>query len=308
VESMKAVRIHQYGGPEQLRLEDVPRPRPNAGEVLIRVIAAGVNPIDWKIRAGYMKDVMAVTMPLIPGTDVSGVVEAVGPGVTGFKKGNEAFGVGNFGYAEFVVAKESELALKPSSIDHAHAAAIPVAASTAWQALFNGAGLASGQKVLVHGAAGGVGGFAVQFAKTKGAHVVATASGRNQSLLRELGVDEAIDYEKNKFDDLVRDVDVVLDTQGGDTQQRSWKVLKKGGILVSIVQPPAAEEAARYGVRSTMFVRQPNAGELSEIAKLIDSGKVKVVVETVLPLSQARRAQELSQAGHARGKTVLKVA
>lgn len=308
MENMKAVRIHQYGGPEELRLEDVPRPQPNAGEVLIRVIAAGVNPIDWQIRSGHMKEVMPVTMPFIPGTDVSGVVETVGPGVTGFKKGNEVFGVGNFGYAEFVIAKESELALKPSSIDHAHAAAIPVAASTAWQALFKGAGLTSGQKVLVHGGAGGVGGFAVQFAKAKGAHVIATASGRNQSLLRELGVDEAIDYEKNKFEDLVRDVDVVLDTQGGDTQRRSWKVLKKGGILVSIVQPPSAEEAAKYGVRSTMFVRQPNAGELSEIAKLIDSGKVKVVVETVLPLSQARRAQELSQAGHAKGKTVLKVA
>lgn len=180
-------------------------------------------------------------------------------------------------------------------------------ASTTWQALFKVAGLKAGQELLVHGAAGGLGIFAVQFANAKGARVIGTASGPNQSFLRELGVDEPIDYAKTKFEDVAHDVDVVLDTQGGDTQQRSWKVLKKGGVLVSVVQPPAAEEAAKYGVKSVMFRRQPNTGELSEIAKLIDSGTVKVVVETVLPLAEARRAAELSQAGHARGKIVLKV-
>jgi len=200
------------------------------------------------------------------------------------------------------------VALKPRSVDHVHAAAIPLAALTAWQALFDVAGLTAGQKILIHAAAGGVGSFAVQLAKWKEAHVIGTASARNQSFLRELGVDEPIDYEKARFEDVVHDVDVVLDTIGGDTQQRSWKVLKKGGILVSIISEPSAEEAAKYGVRPGYVFVQPNAAELAEIAKLVDSGKVKPVVETVLPLSEARRAQELSETGHTRGKIVLKVA
>ena len=308
MEKMEAVRIHQYGGPEELKVEEVPRPQAAAGEVLIRVHAAGVNPVDWKIRAGYLKDFMPVPMPFIPGIDVSGVVGATGPGVTQFKKDDEVFGAGKGAYAEFAVAKESELARKPPSLDHVHAAALPVAALTAWQALFNVAHLTAGQRVLIHGAGGGVGSFATQFAKAKGAYVIGTASGRNQAYLRELGVDEPIDYEKARFEDVVHNVDVVLDTQGGDTQQRSWKVLKQGGMLVSIVQLPSAEEAAKHGARSARFVRQPNAGELSEIARLVDSGKVMVAVDCVLPLSEAARAHELSQTGHARGKLVLKVA
>jgi len=308
MESMKAVRIHQYGGPEQLKFEDVPRPQPGTGEVLIRVRAAGVNPIDWKLRAGYLKNYMPVPMPFIPGIDVAGVVEAAGPGVTRFKKGDEVFGAGSGTYAQFAIAKESELAFKPGSIDAVHAAAIPLAALTAWQALFNVAHLTAGQKVLIHGAAGGVGGFAAQFAKAKGAHVIGTASGRNQAFLRELAVDEPIDYEKTKFEDVAREVDVVLDTQGGDTQQRSWKVLKKAGILVSVIQPPSAEEAAKHAVKSAMVARQPNAGELDKIAKLVEAGKVKPLVETSLPLADAKRAHQLSQTGHVRGKIVLKVA
>ena len=308
MENMKAVRIHQYGGPDELKIEDVPRPQPGAGEVLIRVHAAGVNPIDWKLRAGYLKAYMPVPMPFIPGIDVAGVVEAAGPGVGRFKKGDEVFGAGSGTYAQFAIAKESELALKPRSIDAVHAAAIPLAALTAWQALFNVAHLTAGQKVLIHGAAGGVGGFAAQFAKAKGAHVFGTASGHNQAFLREVGVDEPIDYEKTKFEDVARAVDVVLDTQGGDTQQRSWKVLKKAGILVSVIQPPSEEEAAKHGVKSAMVARQPNAGELGEITKLVEAGKVKAPVETTLPLADAKRAHELSQTGHVRGKIVLKVA
>ena len=179
---------------------------------------------------------------------------------------------------------------------------------TAWQALFDTAALNKGQRILIHGAAGGVGSFAVQLAKWKGAHVIGTASGRNQAFLRELGVDEPIDYEKTRFEDVVRDVDVVLDTLGGDTQNRSWKILKKGGILVSIVAPPSADEAAKHGVRSAFFSAHPSSSQLSEIAKLVDAGKLKPVVETVLPLSGARRAHELNETGHARGKIVLKVA
>jgi len=308
VEKMEAVRIHQYGGPEELKVEEVPRTQAAAGEALIRVHAAGVNPVDWKIRAGYLKDFMPVPMSFIPGIDVSGVVGATGAGVTQFKNGDEVFGAGKGAYAESAVAKESELARKPPSLDHVHAAALPVAALTAWQALFNVAHLTAGQRVLIHGASGGVGSFGAQFAKAKGVYVIGTASGRNQAYLRELGVDEPIDYEKARFEDVVRNVDVVLDTQGGDTQQRSWKVLKKGGMLVSIVQSPSAEEAAKHGAKSAIFRRQPNAGELNEIARLVDSGKVKVVVDSVLPLSAAPRAHELSQTGHARGKLLLQVA
>jgi len=211
-------------------------------------------------------------------------------------------------YAEYVVAKETEAALKPKSVDHVHAAAIPVVALTAWQALFDKAGLSKSQRILIHGAAGGVGSFAVQLAKWKGAHVIGTASGRNQAFLRELGVDEPIDYERTRFEDVVHDVDVVLDTLAGDIQNRSWKVLKKGGILVSIVAPPSADEAAKHSVRSAFFSAHPSSSQLSEIAKLVDAGKLKSVVETVLPLSDARRAHELNETGHARGKTVLKVA
>jgi NADPH:quinone reductase-like Zn-dependent oxidoreductase len=312
MENMKAVRIHNYGSPEVLKFEDAPRPTPGPGEVLVRIHAAAVNPVDWKIRKGYLKDRIQYQLPFIPGWDFSGVVEATGPGVSRLKKGDEVYArpdiARNGAYAEYIVAKESEVALKPKTLDHVHAAAIPLAALTAWQALFDAAGLSANQKILIHGAAGGVGSFAVQLAKWKGAYVIGTASARNLSFLRELGVDEAIDYEKTRFEDAVRDVDVVFDTIGGDTQQRSWKVLKKGGILVSIISPPSAEEAAKYGVRPGYVFVQPNAAELTEIAKLVDSGKLKPVVETVLPLSEARRAQEMSETGHTRGKIVLKVA
>lgn len=314
MENMKAVQVHNYGGPEVLRFEDAPRPTPESGELLIKVYAASVNALDWKLRAGYMKDMFPLPLPYIPGWDVSGVVEATGPGVTQFRKGDEVYAVsdgargGKGTYAEYGVIKETEAALKPKSIDHVHAAALPVVALTAWQALFDQAGLSNGEKVLIHGAAGGVGSVAVQLAKWKGAHVIGTASGRNQSLLRELGVDEPIDYEKTQFENVVHDVDVVLDTLGGETQKRSWKVLKKGGFLVSIVAPPSPEEAAKYGVRATFMAGHPSSSQLAEIAKLVDAGKLKPIVGTVLPLSDSRRAHELNETGHGRGKTVLKVA
>jgi NADPH:quinone reductase-like Zn-dependent oxidoreductase len=312
--NMKAVRVHNYGGPEVLRFEDAPRPIPDSGEVLIKAYAASVNPIDWKARAGYLKDFMPLPLPFIPGWDVSGVVEAVGSGVSKFKKGDEVYARPNImhggygGYAEYVVAKEAQTALKPRSVDYVHAAATPLAAVTAWQALFDTAGLQEGQKVLIHGAAGGVGSFAVQLAKWKGAYVIGTASAKNQSFLRELGVDEPIDYAKTRFEDVVDDVDVVLDTVGGETQQRSWKVLRKGGFLVSIAGAPSTEEATKHDVRSAGISANPDTSVLSEIAKLIDLGKLKPIVETVLPLPEARKAHELSEGGHARGKVVLKVA
>jgi len=311
-QTMKAVRIHQYGGPEVLKFEEAPRPQPAAGELLIRVHAAAVNPVDWKIREGYAKDRIRHSLPLILGWDVSGTVEATGPGVTRFQKGDEVFtrpDIARDGsYAEYVVVRESEVASKPNSLDHVHAAAIPLAGLTAWKGIFDTGGLSARQKILIHAASGGVGSFAVQFAKWKGAYVFGTASANNLSFLKELGVDEPIDYQRTRFEDVVHDVDVVLDAIGGETQQRSFGVLKKGGILVSIVAPPSQEEAAKHGVRATHIFIQPDAAELSQIAGLVDHGKVKPFVETVLPLSAARRAQELSETGHARGKIVLKVA
>jgi NADPH:quinone reductase-like Zn-dependent oxidoreductase len=307
---MNAVRIHRYGGPEVLRYEEAPRPEPGRGEVLIRVHGAGVNPVDWKVREGYARDFLKHALPLVPGWDVSGVVEAVGPGATRWKPGDELFSrpdiARNGAYAEFLVVRESEAARKPQSLDHLQAAAVPLAALTAWQALFDAAGLGPGQTVLIHAAAGGVGHFAVQLAKWKGARVIGTASAGNHAFLRTLGADDTIDYTTTRFEEVVRDADVVLDTMGGDTQQRSWKTLREGGILSTILAPPP-EEAIPPEKRLGYTFVQPNAEQLSEIATLIDAGKVRTVVETVLPLPEARSAQERSQAGHVRGKIVLQV-
>src|SRR5712675_1365114 len=307
--NMKAIRIHQYGGPEVLAQVEMQRPTTGHDEVLIKVHAAAVNPIDWKMRAGHVKEVFPLTFPSTLGWDVSGTVEEAGDNATQFKRGDEVYAlVKGGGYAEYVVAKATVVAKKPRTLDHVHAAAVPVAGLTAWQALFEVAQLRAGQKVLIHAAAGGVGNLAVQLAKARGAYVIGTASSKNQAFLGELGVDKAVDYQKTRFEDVVRDVDVVLDTIGGDTQERSFKVLKKGGILVSIVQPPSEELAAKYGVRALFYGGHPSSSNLAEIARLIDAGKVKTVVATVLPLAEARRAHELSQGGHTRGKIVLKTA
>ena len=311
MKTMKAVCIYSYGGPEVLVYEDAPRPHPGGGEVLVRVHAAGINPVDWKIREGHLKEMLHHTLPLVLGWDVSGVVEGLGSGLTRFKLGDEVFcrpDIARDGaYAEFIVIKESELALKPKSIDHIHAAALPLAGLTAWQTLFEAGGLSAGQRVLIHAAAGGVGHIAVQLAKWKGAHVIGTASAGNHEFVRKLGVDQVIDYNTERFEDVVQPVDVVLDTMGGDTQERSWKVLKRGGILVSIANPPKAASAAEHGVRQAFVFTQPNAAQLSEIAQIADAERLKVIVETVLPLSDATRGQELSERGHGRGKIVLRV-
>jgi len=311
MKTMKAVSIYSYGGPDVLVYEDAPRPHPADGEVLVRVHAAGINPVDWKIREGHLKDMLHHTFPLVLGWDVSGVVEAVGSGLTRIKAGDEVFSrpdiMRDGAYAEFIVIRESEVALKPKSIDHLHAAALPLGGLTGWQTLFDAGGLQPGQRVLIHAAAGGVGHLAVQLAKWKGAHVIGTAAERNHEFLRKLGVDQVIDYDTERFEEVIQPVDVVLDTMGGDTQARSWKVLKRGGILVSIASPPSAETAAAQGVRQAFVFTQPNAAELTEIAQLADADKLKVIVETVLPLSDATRGQELSQRGHTRGKIVLRV-
>jgi len=310
--TMKAIRIHKYGGPEVLQSEDLPRPQVAAvTEVLIRVHAAGVNPVDSAIRGGLVKEIFPVSFPWIPGSDVSGVIEEVGPDVTRFKKGDEVFALLNpakgGAYAEYVAVSEPELALKPKSLHHIRAAAVPVAAVTAWNALFETAQLQPRQRVLIHGGAGGVGHFAVQLAKGKGAYVIATASARNHELVYELGADEVIDYQTQKFEDVARKIDIALDPIGGDTQERSWKVLKKGGILVSLVQPPSQEKGRAVGARGAMVQSRPDGAKLAEIAKLIDEGKLAPVINRILPLSEARRAQELSQSGHINGKIVLRI-
>jgi NADPH:quinone reductase-like Zn-dependent oxidoreductase len=311
METMKAVRIHSYGGPEVLVYEEVPRPQPEQGEVLVKVEAAGVNPVDWKVREGYLKEILDHSLPLIMGWDVSGVVAATGPGVTRFKAGDEVFSrpdlLRDGTYAEYVVIREDEVAFKPKSVDHLHAATIPLAGLTAWKSLIETAGLKPGQRVLIHGAAGGVGSYAVQLAKWRGAHVIATAAEYNHDYLLDLGADEVVDYRLVHFEDIARDMDAVFDTIGGITQERSWRVLKKDGILVSIVSPPSPEKAATYGVRQSFVFIQPDAAALAELAKLVDAGKLRPYVEKVLPLAEARRAQELSQGGHVRGKIVLKV-
>jgi NADPH:quinone reductase-like Zn-dependent oxidoreductase len=311
METMNAVRIHEYGSPEVLRYEEAPRPEPGDDEVLIRVHAAGVNPIDWKVRAGRLQHWLPYRLPLIPGWDVSGVVEATGSSATRLKVGDEVYSRPDItrdgAYAEYIMARESEVALKPASVDHIHAAAIPLAALTAWQSLFDAAKLAAGQTVLIHGAAGGVGHFAVQLARWKGAHVIGTASQRNHEFLRALGTDETIDYNTTRFEDVVRDVDVVLDTITGETMERSWPVLKRGGMLISILEPPSPAKAAAHGVRQAHVFVQPNGAQLTEMAALVDSGKLKVTIQTVLPLAEARQAHELSQTGHTRGKIVLRV-
>jgi NADPH:quinone reductase-like Zn-dependent oxidoreductase len=305
--TMKAIRYHEHGPASVLKLEDAPKPAPGEGEMLVRVHAAGVNPVDWKIRAGGR----SMAKAYIPGFDVSGVVEHVGPNVTKFKAGDEIFAMVDLRrggcYAEYATVKESEAAIKPAKVTHVGAASVPLVALTAWQALFDTAHLDKGQTVLIHGGAGGVGSMAVQLAKWKGAHVIATASQENLDFLKQLGADEVIDYRNEKFEELAKDVDVVLDTVGGDTQARSWPVLKKDGILVSIVGQPSQQKAQELGARGAGILVRVNADELAQISKLIDDGKLKPVVTHVFTLSEAAKAHEQSETRHTRGKIVLQV-
>lgn len=304
---MKAIRIHAFGGPEVLKYEDVPEPKPGPGEIRIRVIAAGVNPMDWIVRRGGMN----LPLPMIMGIDVAGVVDALGSGVEAFQTGEGVFAkvsLGQGGYAEYTVTNASQAAIKPKSIGFLEAAAIPTAGLTAWQSLFDIAGLDKGQSVLIHGAAGGVGSFAVQFAKWKGARVIGTASSSNAEFLKSIGADVVIDYKTQRFEDVAHNVDVVLDTIGGDTFDRSWGVLKPGGFLVTTVANVSEGAAEAHGVRAKRIVSQADGRELAQIAAVIDEGHIKPIVTTVLPLSEARKAQEMSESRHTRGKIVLRVA
>lgn len=307
-ETMQAVRVLNYGGAEQLVLEQVPRPEPQAQEVLLRVHAAGVNPVDWKIRQGMMKGMISIQFPYTPGTDLAGVIEEVGSGVTTFQKGQAVYGETTHGsYAEYAVASTNILAAKPKNLDYDQAASVPMGAMTAWQAIFDHGGLQAGQRILIHGAAGGVGLFAVQFAKWKGAYVIGTASASNGDFVRSLGADMFVDYKSTPIETVAHDMDVVLDTIGGDTQDRSWQVLKPGGILVSVVAPPSEEKAKQYGVRATIMRMQGNSELLQTITGLIETEQVKTTIAQTLPLAEAAQAQKTSESSHSRGRIVLHV-
>jgi NADPH:quinone reductase-like Zn-dependent oxidoreductase len=307
---MKAVVVHEYGGPEVLKYENAPRPEPKENEVLVRVIACGVNPADPLIVSGRYAKEFGTHLPLIPGYDVAGVVEKIGTKVTKLKAGDGVYGYALFGggWAEYAVLAENEAALKPASIGYVEAAAVPLAALTAWQALLDVAQLSAGQTALIHGGSGGVGSFAIQIAKARGARVIATASTRNQDLLKQLGADVAIDYTTTKFEEVAKEVDVVLDPVGRDTLARSYAVVKKGGIITTLVARCDQAQLDKYGIRGVSISVKPDANELAEITKLIEAKKIKPVVTQVLPLSDAVKAHEQAATKHTRGKIVLKIA
>ena len=308
--TMKAIVVHDYGAPEVLKYEDAPRPVPKENEVLIRVIAAGVNPVDDGIRSGHYSKYFGPKPPFIPGSDVAGVIEE--SKIDKYKRGDAVYGYLDLdrcgGYAEYTIAKDRELSAKPKSATFVEAAGVPLAALTAWQALIDSAKLSAGQTVLIHGGSGGVGSFGIQIAKARGAKVFATASTPNQDLLKQLGADVAIDYTKQKFEDIAKDVDVVMDSVGKDTLVRSYGVVKKGGFISTLVSRLDQAELDKHEIRGASISVTPNSAELAVIADLIDKKKIKPIVSLVLPLSDAAKAQEQAATRHTRGKIVLKVA
>jgi NADPH:quinone reductase-like Zn-dependent oxidoreductase len=310
--TMKAVVLHSYGGPEVAKLEEVPRPEPNEDEILIRVVAASVNPVDVAIRKGYLAELIGNKFPLVIGMDAAGVVEKTGAKVTKFKAGDSVFAfftlASQGGYAEFVIAKESEATLKPKQVTYAQAAAVGAAGSTAWQALIETAKLSAGQTVLIHGGSGGVGHLAIQIAKARGAKVIATGSTANQDFLTQTGADVAIDYSKTKFEEVAKDVDVVLDSVGRDTLKRTYGVVKKGGIIVSIVDEPVQAELDAHGIRGVTLRASPKVDALDELARLMEAKKLIPIVSQTFPLADFNKALDQIATRHTRGKVVLQVA
>jgi NADPH:quinone reductase-like Zn-dependent oxidoreductase len=308
---MKAMVVHEFGGPEVMKYEDAPRPAPKDDEILVRVMAAAVNPVDSYVRQGMFAKRGMDNRPAIIGYDISGVVEKTGANAKKFKAGDKVYSylsvMRGGGYAEFAIAKESETALKPKNINFEEAAAVPLAATTAWQSLVDEAKLNAGQTVLVHGGSGGVGSFAIQIAEARGAKVIATASTAHQDLLRQLHVDQALDYTTMKFEDMVKDVDVVLNCVRAEALARSYGVVKKGGIIVSITDEPDQTECAKHGIRGSRLGAHPDAKVLEELTKLIEAGKMKPIVSQTLPLADASKAHQQIETHHTLGKIVLKV-
>jgi len=302
---IKAIRFHEYGGSEKLVLETIPRPVPKANEVLIKVHFAGVNPVDWKFRAGYLKDFMPVQLPFVPGIDVSGTIEELGSEVKGLKKGQAVFGVANGAYAEYAIASANDITAKPDSLRFEQAATLPVGALTAWQAVED-AGIKAGQTVAVLGAAGGVGLFAVQFARAKGAKVIGTASSANLEYVKSLGAQKSVDYTKGPLETEIKNVDVVIDTVGGETLEKSYGLLKKGGVLVTMAGQVSEEKAKAHGVKALSSRRGPTE-KLKMIGEMAAAKTLRAEVGKVFPLAEASAAQDLSQTRHGRGRIVLRV-
>src|SRR5580704_2789147 len=309
-ETMKAIVAHEYGGPEVLKLEEVPVPEPKENEVLVRVIASGVNPADPLILNGKFAKEFGTHLPLILGYDMAGVVVKTGDKVTKLRVGDPVYAylLWGGGWAEYCISNEGESAIKPKLLSFVGASAVPLAALTAWQALIDIGKIQSGQTVLIHGGSGGVGSFAIQIAKARGARVIATASTANQDLLKQLGADVAVDYTKTKFEDVAKDVDAVLDPVGKETLARSYDVVKKGGIVISLVALPDRAELQKRGIHGAAMSVHPDAEDLTQIAHLIDEGKIKPIVTQVLPLSEAVAAQQQAATHHTRGKVVLRIA
>ena len=302
---MKAARIHRFGGPDVIAIDDLPDPEPKPGEVLIRVHAASVNPVDYKIRqGGFLPE---DKLPIALGRDVAGIVERLGAGVGELAVGDAVFAMlpAQGGNAELVTARPEICARKPRRLDQIQAGALGLAALTAWQGLFEHGGLRTGQRVLIHAAAGGVGHLAVQFAAAVRAEIFATCSGEDLAFVRELGAAEAIDYKTQRFEDRARDVDLVFDLIGGETQERSWPVLRRGGIMVSTLTEPDKQKAAAHGARGANYMAQPNGSQLQEIAALIEDGKVTPSIQRAFPLAAVADAHRALEHDHIRGKIVL---
>jgi NADPH:quinone reductase-like Zn-dependent oxidoreductase len=304
---MKAIVINAYGNEDVLNYVEVDCPEPQAGEVLVKVLVAGVNPVDWKIRDG-MGERLGLKLPISLGGEIAGIIEKIGDDVSDFQVGDPVYGIiPSGGYAEYAIAKVGEIATKPQSLDFENAAAIPLGALTAWQAMFDLANLSSGQRILITAAAGGVGSLAVQLAKAKGAFVIGMASGRNEAFVKDLGADEFIDYTQQNFADVVKDLDVVFDTVGGETFERAFQTLKPGGFLVTAVQFPSVEKAQKFGIKAARVYCKPNAVQLAAISELVNAGQLKAHVSTVLPIAEVKKAHQLSQSGRTRGKIVLQI-
>jgi NADPH:quinone reductase-like Zn-dependent oxidoreductase len=305
--SMRVVQIHRYGGPEELKLEERPRPEPQAGEALVQVHAAGVNPIDWKIRQGVMHVFQPVTFPFTPGIELAGVVAAVGPEVRSFALGQAVYAqVAAGAYAEFLAVGVEALAPKPERLTFVEAAATPVGARTAWRTLFDHGHLAAGQRVLIQGAAGGVGQFAVQLAKWRGAEVIGTAAPENLEFVRSLGADRVVDYTTSQVESVVNGLDLALDTVGEATLRSSMAVLRPGGALISLNAVPSQQEAQALGVRALMS-RGPASVSLETLTQLIEEGHLRVTVGMTFALRDVQQAHEAGQRGHGRGKIVLRI-
>lgn len=308
---MKAVQIHKFGDADELKYEDAPKPEIKSDDVLIKVYATSINPVDWKIRNGGYRGSDERVFPLILGWDVSGTIEEVGSEVEGFNIGDEVYARPNVQkpgtYAEYVAVNYKEIAPKPKSIDHNHSAAVPLAGLTAWQGLFDHGKLTAGQKVLIHAAAGGVGTLAVQLAKWKGAYVIGTASEDNIGFLMELGADEVIDYKNEDFEERLGNIDVVFDLIGGETQLKSLEVLKPSGILVTTVGLKDEEAVKAKGMIGVQYMAQSVPNNLIQLAQLIDEGKLRPIIAEIMDLSEASEAHKKSESGHTKGKIVLKV-